>query len=70
MSADCCETQYGFRWGVTDVIRYAEIGDGSIAIGIEVNGKRRATVYVSPTGRSVRVFAPGKGELKAKGGAA
>lgn len=63
---ECHETQYGFRWGVTDVVRYAELPDGSICIGVETNGKRRLVVYVSPTGRSVRVFAEGEGELTAK----
>jgi hypothetical protein len=58
-------TQYGFEWGPMTVTRYAQMPNGSRVVGIEVDGKRVLEVYVSATGRSVRVFRKGHGEMKA-----
>lgn len=69
MSIECVETEYGFRWGVAEVLRYASMPDGSICIGVEANGKHRLDIYVSKTGRSVRVFERGYGELTRKSAA-
>lgn len=57
------ETQYGFRWGPCEIVRYAIMPDERRVIGVEVNGQRRLDIYISRTGRSVRVFEAGKGEL-------
>jgi hypothetical protein len=55
-------TDYGFIWEQLEVQRLAEIkGTKVVAIDAKSN---RVTVYVSPTGRSVRVFKNGK-EMKA-----
>lgn len=51
--------QYGFTWGPVKVQRTAVMPQGHHVL--TVNG---LDIYVSPTGRSVRVFRDGK-ELKA-----
>lgn len=55
-------TQFGFTWGGATVTRCADF-DGTVVIEVAGSGKK-VTVYVSPTGRSVRVFKDGQ-ELKA-----
>lgn len=53
---------YGFGWGPMRVVRYASFQRPTglcRVLGIEV-GKKRLHVYVSPTGRSVRVYLDGK----------
>jgi hypothetical protein len=57
------DTEFGFQWGNTEVVRYAVMPNGTRVVGIEVNDKRVLDIYVSPSGRSVRVFRRGKGEL-------
>ena len=61
------ETKYGFRWGPVRVERFASFprdGDKiSRCIGITSDTGQVLHVYVSPTGRSVRVFRGGR-ELK------
>lgn len=52
---------YGFRWGPMTVVRATE-HDGYVALDIHGSGKK-ITVYVSPAGRSIRVFGDG-GEWK------
>ena len=54
-------TEFGFVWGPVEVERVME-ARGSRIIGISTQ-KRRLQVYISPSGRSVRVFEAGK-ELK------
>ena len=56
-------TQYGFTWGGAVVTRLAEF-DGTVVIGVSTEAGESVAVYVSPAGRSVRVFQDGK-ELKA-----
>jgi len=51
--------EYGFTWGPVTVQRTAVMPQGHHVL--TVNG---LDIYVSPTGRSVRVFRDGK-ELKA-----
>lgn len=53
---------YGFKWGPVEVTRIAhfEPRKGRECYALEVNG---VNIYVSKTGRSVRVFRDGK-ELK------
>jgi hypothetical protein len=56
-------TPYGFTWGPVEIQRTAEFehGNGTYrCIGLMVDGKRVLDIYVSPTGRSVRVFRKGK----------
>lgn len=71
--SDDGDTRYGFKWGPVAVERMAEFprsnGQAKV-IGIyRVDGPHRADmfqmleIYVSPRGRSVRVFRGGK-ELK------
>lgn len=55
------ETQYGFTWGPAEVTRMATFRETRV-LGIRT-GRHKVAVYVSPTGRSVRVFKDGK-ELK------
>lgn len=60
-------TQYGFKWGGAQVTRIAEGPKGTTVIGIGAAGdpdwKHAIEVYVSRTGKSVRVFRKGV-ELK------
>ena len=55
-------TAYGFTWGPIEVQRTAEFERGGTyrCIGLLIDGKRALDIYVSPTGRSVRVFKKGK----------
>lgn len=63
MSATGRDTPYGFEWGAAEVTRIAS-HHGAVAIGVKgARSKRRVEVYISPTGRSVRVFVDGV-ELK------
>jgi hypothetical protein len=67
------DTRYGFQWGPVAVERLASIKDGrgerrrvlGIYIGDSDNPHRKQAleIYVSPSGRSVRVWRDGK-ELK------
>jgi hypothetical protein len=57
-------TDYGFVWGPMEVTRLAEF-DGRVVVQIATTTGQMVEVHVSPTGRSLRVFKPGKGEMKA-----
>lgn len=46
---------YGFAWGPMSVTRVAE-NKGTVVLDINTDAGKRITIYVSPTGRSVRVF--------------
>jgi hypothetical protein len=52
----------GFAWGPMSVTRVMSV-NGYVALDIDTDTGNRVTVYVSPTGRSVRVFGAG-GEWK------
>lgn len=49
-------TDYGFTFGAAEVERSASFDDGSVAITVKTEAGRSVRVYVSPKGRSVRVF--------------
>lgn len=49
------EGPYGFAWGPMEVRRATE-HNGYVALDIITDAGKCITVYVSPTGRSVRVF--------------
>jgi hypothetical protein len=51
-------TDYGFTFGACEVTRLAALPDGSVCLRIATTGGKRIDVYVSPTGRSLRVFSP------------
>lgn len=55
-------TEYGFQWGPATVERLAvcERGNGLYRVLQISTGRRRLDVYISPTGRSVRVFSDGR----------
>lgn len=58
-------TDYGFIWEGIEVERTTTIGlpqGDTRVLTVKVN-KTKLTIYVSPTGRSIRVFKNGK-ELK------
>lgn len=52
------EGPYGFAWGPLEVVRAAE-HRGYCALDVKTDAGKRITVYVSPTGRSIRVFGDG-----------
>jgi hypothetical protein len=56
-------TEHGFRWGVTQVTRLAELPGERIVIGISTP-KASIEVYVTRTGK-LRVFTPGSAEWHA-----
>lgn len=57
MAAFYKETQYGFQWGPVEVQRQIS-HKGYVVFGLKfVNGMERQ-LYVSPTGRSVRLTKP------------
>lgn len=54
-------TRYGFRWDQLDVVRAMDFrGTNVVSVETEFD---KVQIYVSPTGRSVRVFRGGN-ELK------
>ncbi len=56
------DARFGFRWGPMRVRRLATFPrpNGEChALGVDA-GKVNLTIYVSPTGRSVRVYRDGK----------
>lgn len=57
-------TQCGFRFGAALVERYHEI-DGRVCIGVTTDTGKKIHVYVSRTGRSLRVFNGNGGEWTA-----
>jgi hypothetical protein len=59
-------TDFGFDWGDVAVVRTAEF-KGMKCLTISCNGNE-VSVYVSPTGRSIRVFDRKSRELKPKAG--
>jgi len=64
MSVPSFETDYGFIWGAAEVQRMATLGEGRVVIGVSTGTgtkrKRRLEIYVSSTGRSVRVWRDGR----------
>lgn len=52
-------TPFGFQWGPALVERRME-RDGRICLGIRTDTGREVHVYVSRTGRSIRVFENGQ----------
>ena len=54
--------RFGFRWGQLDVVRLADLPQGGRAIEVSTD-YGRIEIYVSKTGRRIRVFGAGK-ELK------
>lgn len=57
------EGPYGFAWGPVEVERTASI-DGQACLTIRTDAGKSISVYVSPTGRSLRVFRDNAHELK------
>lgn len=72
MTAGDTDTQYGFTWGPLEVTRMARFKTGtdreSYVVRIRTDAGKALDVYVSRTGRSLRVFDSGK-ELKREGDA-
>lgn len=52
-------TPYGFRWGPADISRCCELPGERRVIQVKTP-HRTLDIYVSATGRSVRVFSDGK----------
>ena len=51
-----CHTEFGFDWCAAKVIRLARVPGRGVSIRIRGTGKRWVDIYVSESGRSVRVF--------------
>lgn len=63
LSPEHNEDRYGFRWGPIVVARWASFDRGNghtRVLGITSDRGPKVHVYVSPTGRSVRVYRDGK----------
>jgi hypothetical protein len=56
-------TDYGFEWGPVSVTRVCSLPDGRLLISVQTDHKH-IDIYSSATGRSLRVFEHGKGEMK------
>lgn len=52
------EGPYGFAWGPMGVTRVAEY-KGTVVVDITTDTGKSISVYVSPKGRSIRVFGDG-----------
>lgn len=55
-------TDFGFRFGAALVEQIMTV-DGRVVIGVKTDTGAEIHVYVSRTGRSLRVFRRGKGEM-------
>ena len=55
-------TEYGFTWGPIEVTRLASVPKWGVCLAVETE-KHKLNIYVSPKGRSVRVYLDGR-ELK------
>lgn len=59
-----CETPYGFKWGPVEVTRMMSDKRYGVCLGIKTRTKTGAVIerqlWISPTGRSVRMGAPRK----------
>jgi hypothetical protein len=53
---------HGFAWGPVEVRRTMSI-NGRVLITIQTDAGQSIDVYVSKTGRSLRIFKKGQGEL-------
>lgn len=60
------ETEFGSNWGPASVTRCAVLPENRRVIQIKTDHVE-LDIYVSATGRSVRVFKRGTGELKDSG---
>lgn len=49
-------TQYGFRFGAALVERCMELPEGRVVITVKTDANRSIDIYVSRTGKSLRVF--------------
>lgn len=61
-------TDHGFHWGPMEVQLLSSI-QGRVILGIKTATGQQIEIYVSRTGRSLRVFKHGEGEMKAVGDA-
>lgn len=55
------EGAYGFAWGPVQVQRIAEV-EGTVVLRVVTSVGHRLEIYVSPGGRSLRVFRLDKGK--------
>lgn len=55
--------RFGFRFGAANVWRCAELPDGRVLLKVTPDAGEELSIYISRTGRSVRVFRRGV-ELK------
>ena len=58
------DTQYGFKWGPAEVTRLAQFRTGekseTRALRVRTDAGKEIEIYISRTGRSLRVFSGGK----------
>jgi hypothetical protein len=59
----CHNTGHGFRFGAAEVRRSYSMDDGRVVVSVTPDQGQPLDIYISPTGRSVRVFRKGV-ELK------
>jgi len=58
------EARYGFRWGQLVVRRTSQLADNR-CLTVYTDAGQSIDIYCSPTGRSLRVFGKGRGEMRA-----
>lgn len=47
---------YGFIWDQVEVERSSILSTGYKILSIKIENKTKLSIYISPTGRSIRVF--------------
>lgn len=57
-------TQHGFRFGAMTVEATSVLPQGHTVVTIRTDAGQEIDVYCSPTGRRLRAFRKGKGEMK------
>jgi hypothetical protein len=56
---DVARTDFGFKWGVAEVVRMSTVR-GSLCLRVVTDAGKHIDVYVSPQGNSIRVFSGGE----------
>jgi hypothetical protein len=61
------DTDFGFRFGPALVERAMSLPEGRVVVTVKTDAGREIDIYVSRTGKSLRVFEKGRGELTGRG---
>lgn len=64
----CHLTQFGFRFGAAEVTRCCELPGGRVVVKVQPDRGEPLEIYISATGKSVRIFRAGREWKERDGG--